>query len=45
MMFADKKQAELEIILAEWKYRGQYDRERIERIIDDFEKNFRTPLD
>ena len=45
MMFEDKRQAELERILAEWKYRGEYDREKIERIIDEFEKNFRTPLD
>lgn len=45
MMFEDKRQAEFERILAEWKYRGEYDREKIERIIDEFEKNFRTPFD
>lgn len=43
--FIDEHENELYNILAFWKLHNFYSRERINRILDDFEKEFKSPLD
>lgn len=43
--FIDKHEEKLYNILAFWKLHNFYSRERINRILDDFEKEFKSPLD
>ena len=38
--YRDKKEAELSEILSFWKSRNYYDRNRIERLIDEFERSY-----
>ena len=40
--FSDKREAEFKAILASWKSRNLYSRDRIEKIIEEFEAEYRT---